>query len=571
MSEQSTDVKIDVAAITDRGLSKKRPLNEDSLLVDSAQHIFAVADGVGGAESGEVASQTAVEVLGEAFRHHQAGDDIEDLMEIAIQRANNSIHQMAREHPKLSMMATTIVALHLDGRRATIGHVGDSRLYRLSPDGRIHRETQDHSIVEEEMRAGRLTPEQAAHHPSRNVISRALGAEAAVEVDMKTIDVDDGTTFLLCSDGITRHITDDELRAVITGKSDLRDACEELKTRCFERGAEDNLTAVVVRVGDDRARFGHAAPVDDADTVNATDGWDEERTLIPGRVDSATVDPAIVDTLSGDIPRPKPLFERPFNDAAVRTAPPVAAGSAAPPARSASSIVDSEIHHLDAEPHAVSTHAPPHAQQVVPLVPRRSTPNRLLRVFEFLLFLIAASAAAFYGGMLYQQWTTDERSVAMPAPTETMMPFPSPEESSEARFDRLRREVDRAPATEASRMSTHLNNQPLSSPDPEFLYLYGRALLLSGKPQDAARALETAIARATDGTANGLTPERGQLKVESQLAAAAAHLRANDMVRARAAAEALDDATRADMVAPGSGLSPTPELSPSPLNQTPQQ
>ncbi|MDQ3256748.1 MAG: SpoIIE family protein phosphatase, partial [Acidobacteriota bacterium] len=416
-----------------------------------------------------------------------------------------------------------------------------------------------------------------AHHPSRNVISRALGAEAAVEVDMKTIDVDDGTTFLLCSDGITRHITDDELRAVITGKSDLQDACEELKTRCFERGAEDNLTAVVVRVGDDQTRFGHAAPID-ADTVDATDGWDDERTLTPGRVNTATVDPAIdpaiIDTLSGDVPLPKPLFERQFNDAGVRTAPPSAAGSAAanaaavPAARSSSSIVDSEIHHFDAEPpHAVSTHA----QQVVPLVPRRSTSNRLLRAFEFLLFLIAASAAAFYGGMLYQQWTTDERPAAETARTDTMMPSPSPEESNESRFDRLRREVDRAPAVEAGRMSNQLNNQPLSSRDPEFLYLYGRALLLSGKPQDAARALETAIARVNDGTTNGLTPERGQLKVESQLAATAAHLRANDMVRARAAAEALGDATQVDIAAPASGLSPTPELSPTPLNQMPQQ
>ncbi|MDQ3255180.1 MAG: hypothetical protein M3R15_14980, partial [Acidobacteriota bacterium] len=316
-----------------------------------------------------------------------------------------------------------------------------------------------------------------------------------------------------------------------------------------------------------------------ADTVDATDdGWDDERTLIPGRVDTATIDPvidpAIIDTLSGDIPLPKPLFERQFNDAGVRTAPPSVAGSAAAssaPARSSSSIVDSEIHHFDAEPHAVSAHAPTHAQQVVPLVPRRSTSNRLLRAFEFLLFLIAASAAAFYGGMLYQQWTTVEKPAAETARTDTLMPSPSPEESNEARFDRLRREVDRAPAIEASRMSNQLNNQPLSSPDPEFLYLYGRALLLSGKPQDAARALETAIARVNDGTTNGLTPGRGQLKVESQLAAAAAHLRANDMVRARAAAEALGDATQVDIGAPASGLSPTPELSPTPLNQMPQQ
>src|SRR5437867_9679736 len=109
----SASVKNDlrVASITDRGLSEKRPVNEDSLLADPARGIFAVADGVGGAEAGEVASQTAVEVLDEAFRHRvRNGDDVEDLMELAIQRANNSIHRMAIEHPRFSMMATTIVS-----------------------------------------------------------------------------------------------------------------------------------------------------------------------------------------------------------------------------------------------------------------------------------------------------------------------------------------------------------------------------------------------------------------------------------------------------------------------------
>src|SRR5918997_5680929 len=146
MSETRTQPAIETAAVTDRGLSEKRPHNEDSYLLDAERRIFVVADGVGGAHAGEVASRTAVEVLEEAFRHHQPGEDAEDLMEIAIQRANASIFQMSREQQKFSMMATTIVALHLDGRRATIGHVGDSRLYSLSPDGRIKRETEDHSV-----------------------------------------------------------------------------------------------------------------------------------------------------------------------------------------------------------------------------------------------------------------------------------------------------------------------------------------------------------------------------------------------------------------------------------------
>src|SRR5215216_6027380 len=250
MSEDTKTFQVQSAALTDRGLNERRPLNEDALLHDEQRSIFAVADGVGGAEAGEVASQTAIEVLDEAFRHQVDGTDVEDLMELAIQRANASIHQMAQEHAKFSMMATTIVALHLKGNIATFGHVGDSRLYRLTPDGQLRRETEDHSIVEEEVRAGRMTPEQAANHPSKNVISRALGAEQGVEVDMKTMEVEEGTEFLLCTDGITRHVSDNELRQLMVVSNNLDELCSELKQRCYERGAEDNLTVVAVRVGE---------------------------------------------------------------------------------------------------------------------------------------------------------------------------------------------------------------------------------------------------------------------------------------------------------------------------------
>src|SRR5580765_6598972 len=268
MSSPSPATKIEAASISDRGLSEKRPLNEDSFLADAERCIFVVADGVGGADAGEIASKTAVDVLDDAFRERVAdGEDVEDLMELAIQRANSSIHQMAAEDPRFSMMATTVVALHLDGHRATIGHVGDSRLYRLSPDGKLHRETEDHSIVEEEVRAGRMTPEQAANHPSKNVISRALGAENSVEADMKTMEVDEGNAFLLCTDGITRHIPDNELRDLLVSGRNPRDLCEEMKRRCYQRGAEDNLTAVIVQVGTPK----FTAVADDEPTVSFED------------------------------------------------------------------------------------------------------------------------------------------------------------------------------------------------------------------------------------------------------------------------------------------------------------
>lgn len=241
------NLKISSGAVTDRGLSEKRPQNEDSFLEVAKCGIYAVADGVGGAQAGEVASQMAVEILGEAFTNRPPNADAEIVMRTAFERANTAIFQMARELPQLSTMATTVAALHLDGNVATIGHVGDSRLYRVDRDGSLYRETDDHSMVAEEVRAGRMTEEQAENHPSRNIISRALGAEADVAIDLKTILIEPGTAFLICTDGITRHVGDQEIKGVLTFGGSPHEICDYLKDLCYERGAEDNLTAVVVK------------------------------------------------------------------------------------------------------------------------------------------------------------------------------------------------------------------------------------------------------------------------------------------------------------------------------------
>jgi PPM family protein phosphatase len=153
-------LKFTSSAVTDRGLSEKRPQNEDSYLEMPECGLFSVADGVGGAQAGDVASQMAMEILGEAFTNLPEGGDVEELMEIAISRANGAIYQMSTDLPQLSTMATTIVALHIAENIATIGHVGDSRIYRLDSRGNLYRETQDHSVVEEEVRAGRMTRHQ---------------------------------------------------------------------------------------------------------------------------------------------------------------------------------------------------------------------------------------------------------------------------------------------------------------------------------------------------------------------------------------------------------------------------
>ncbi|MFL6374820.1 MAG: PP2C family protein-serine/threonine phosphatase, partial [Pyrinomonadaceae bacterium] len=239
------ELRISSAAVSDRGLSDKRPENEDSYLEMPGFGIFAVADGVGGAQAGEVASQMAVEILGEAFSNLSPSSDAETAMLAAMEKANSAIFQMAHELPQLATMATTIVALHLNGNIATIGHVGDSRIYRVDPHGNIHRETDDHSVVAEEVRAGRMTEEQADNHPSKNVISRALGAEGTVQPDLKTIMVEAGTSFLLCSDGITRHLSDREIQRMLSRGTSLDAVCEDVKKIVFDRGAEDNFTAVL--------------------------------------------------------------------------------------------------------------------------------------------------------------------------------------------------------------------------------------------------------------------------------------------------------------------------------------
>jgi len=277
------------AAVSDRGLSEKRPHNEDSFLELKQHGLFVVADGVGGAQAGEVASQMAVEILGEAFFNMQAGSDAEEVMKIGIERANSAIFQMSHDLPKLSTMATTVVALHLSGNIATIGHVGDSRLYRLDVNGNLFRETQDHSVVEEEIRAGRMTVAQAVNHPSRNVISRALGAEPTVEVDLKTIMFEPDSSFLLCSDGITRHVDDYEIRDLLISNAEPDEICQQMKNICYERGAEDNLTAVIVKVSSE--------VVNNYAAANRADEF-EEATIAAVRqpeVSSAVVSPAFSD------------------------------------------------------------------------------------------------------------------------------------------------------------------------------------------------------------------------------------------------------------------------------------
>jgi serine/threonine protein phosphatase PrpC len=281
------------ASISDRGLSEKRPVNEDSFLDLSSLGLFAVADGVGGAQAGDFASQMAMETLSEAFHNLPENFDAEQALRVAIEHANQSIHTMSSELPQLASMATTIAALHLNGNIATVAHVGDSRVYRIEPDGTLKRETADHSVVEEEVRAGRMTPEEALVHPSRNVISRALGAEETVDIDIKTTMVEPGTMFLLCSDGITRHIEDPELEQLFNDEIEPQALCEQMRAICYERGAEDNLTAVIVRVSGHLAGVAPAMAEPLSEDAGAPLEIEEEETVATAR---SPFDEPIVET-----------------------------------------------------------------------------------------------------------------------------------------------------------------------------------------------------------------------------------------------------------------------------------
>jgi len=240
-------MKITVGQITDKGLNPRRSSNEDNLLAMPDRGLFLVADGVGGRLGGAVASQIVVDVFSKVFsQRHQ--EDLRRVVESTIELCNQKIYEDARSNPELDGMATTIAMLAVEGKRAIVAHVGDSRVYRYDRKGLICL-TEDHSEVGEALRAGLITAAQAAQHPRRNVISRALGAELEVEPDFREIEIDDRTSFVLCSDGVTRHVTDQEIARLMKNGQRPETICERLKQLCYQGGAEDNLTAVVVDFG----------------------------------------------------------------------------------------------------------------------------------------------------------------------------------------------------------------------------------------------------------------------------------------------------------------------------------
>jgi serine/threonine protein phosphatase PrpC len=227
---------------TDTG--RQRRANEDSLLARSP--LFVVADGMGGAQAGEVASRIAVEAFQAGLRDAAAP---ELALAALAHTANNRIHELSHANAEQAGMGTTLTAVYVGEEEVAIAHVGDSRAYCFR-DGRLQRLTDDHSLVDELMRQGRLTPEEALEHPQRSVITRALGPEGTVEVDTRSVRGRPGDVYLLCSDGLTTMIGEEQIAAVLLANPPLRDAGEALIAAANEAGGRDNITVVLLRLED---------------------------------------------------------------------------------------------------------------------------------------------------------------------------------------------------------------------------------------------------------------------------------------------------------------------------------
>jgi PPM family protein phosphatase len=234
-------VQVRASALTDVG--RVREGNEDACF--AGDHVFAVADGLGGHRAGEVASDLAlgsVRALDQADAR-SAAKGIAD----AVRKGNRAVHDRSEKEESLQGMGTTMTAVVISGDTAFIAHVGDSRCY-LIRGGTITQLSRDHTLVARMVSEGRLTPEQAEAHPQRSVLTRALGADRDVDVDESRITVMDGDRLLLCSDGLTGMLSNDEIRDYVAGGADLDEICRRLVDAANERGGLDNITVVLIDV-----------------------------------------------------------------------------------------------------------------------------------------------------------------------------------------------------------------------------------------------------------------------------------------------------------------------------------
>jgi PPM family protein phosphatase len=228
-------MRIEIGSATDIG--KVRERNEDSILVDPP--LFVVADGMGGHRGGDVASQVAIETL-----ERLAEEDHGSLTE-HVRRANRAVWDRSVEDQGLSGMGTTLTAVRIDGDQVTLAHVGDSRAYLLRNDA-LQQLTDDHTLVARMVRSGEITKAEAEVHPHKNVMTRSLGTDQDVEVDEDSIVLEDGDRLLLCSDGLTGMVTEDQIQAILEASPTPQNAAERLVRAANRAGGVDNISVVVL-------------------------------------------------------------------------------------------------------------------------------------------------------------------------------------------------------------------------------------------------------------------------------------------------------------------------------------
>jgi protein phosphatase len=235
--------------VTDVG--QKREHNEDSYLCNDQLRLYAVADGMGGHQGGERASRVAVEVIEREMAIHanrlgglMAEEAVHGALRGSTQLASRTIFEMAQTNPHFAGMGTTLTGIWFHDRRLTLCHVGDSRAYLLR-DGAIRQLTEDHSWIQEQVRAGLVSPEDAVVSRFRNIITRSVGFESTVEPDLQTLAVEMGDCYLLCSDGLSNHVSVDEIGQILTTQT-YADAGRALVETANERGGDDNITCVIV-------------------------------------------------------------------------------------------------------------------------------------------------------------------------------------------------------------------------------------------------------------------------------------------------------------------------------------
>lgn len=234
-------------SVTDIG--KKRSMNQDYAYASTEPlgklpNIFLVADGMGGHRAGGYASHCAADTIVEEIQKMQDGEPAEIMVE-AIRKANTILKKEADEDEKLSGMGTTIVAATCNGEQLTVANVGDSRLYVVN-EAEIRQITQDHSLVEEMVRCGGISREEAKHHPDKNIITRAVGTEDSLEVDCFFVSLHTDDRVLLCSDGLTNMLEDTEIQKIMTGEGTIEEKAGKLVEAANDNGGRDNIAVIIL-------------------------------------------------------------------------------------------------------------------------------------------------------------------------------------------------------------------------------------------------------------------------------------------------------------------------------------